>query len=246
MKSLYIANMRRLGKSVFYIIGLIIAFVATFIFTNETIGLGSHTSRMTAAGRTFFISVAIIAFFTIYSSLTICFEYTDGVFRNKLISGYSQKEIYFSGLFTQLSGVGIMWLVNILSGIIAGARPTAPKFISFIVMLIGFMSYATVIYSVSFRIRKPIISVIVSYLMINVCFNMILFGNYMLMITKGMAHKVVMILYNINVMGQWFTRADLYAESSNPGTIIQILLSLAVMITVIFLSTLKIDKRDII
>ena len=57
---------------------------------------------------------------------------------------------------------------------------------------------------------------------------------------------LVMILYNINVMGQWFTRADLYAESSNPGTIIQILLSLAVMITVIFLSTLKIDKRDII
>jgi hypothetical protein len=201
---------------------------------------------MTAAGRTFFISVAIIAFFTIYSSLTICFEYTDGVFRNKLISGYSQKEIYFSGLFTQLSGVGIMWLVNILSGIIAGARPTAPKFISFIVMLIGFMSYATVIYSVSFRIRKPIISVIVSYLMINVCFNMILFGNYMLMITKGMAHKVVMILYNINVMGQWFTRADMYAESANPGTSLQILLSLAVMITVIFLSTLKIDKRDII
>ena len=139
-----------------------------------------------------------------------------------------------------------MWLVNILSGIIAGARPTAPKFISFIVMLIGFMSYATVIYSISFRIRKPIISVIVSYLMINVCFNMILFGNYMLMITNGMAHKVVMILYNINVMGQWFTRADMYAESVNPGTSLQILLSLAVMITVIFFSTLKIDKRDII
>ena len=245
MKSLYITNMRRIGKSIFFIIGLILAFVCTFVFTNETIGLGSHTGRMSMIGRTFFISIAIIAFFTIYASLVTCFEYSDGVFRNKIISGYSQKQIYFSGLFAQLSGVGIMWLVNIISGIIAGARPTASDFVSFIVMLIGIVSYTTVIYSVSFRIRKPVVSVIVAYLLINVCFNMILFGNYMIMITKGVVNKVVILIYNINVMGQWFTRADMYAEDSNPGTIIQILLSLAVMILAVFVSTIKINKRDL-
>ena len=108
------------------------------------------------------------------------------------------------------------------------------------------MSYAAIVYSLSFRIRKTIVSIIISYLLINFCFNMILFENYMIMITKGIANKIVILLYNVNVMGQWFTRADMYAESVNPGTSLQILLSLAVMITVIFFSTLKIDKRDII
>lgn len=246
MKTLYIANMRRLGKSILFILGLIIAFAATFIFTNETIGLGSATARMTAAGRAFFISIAIIAFFTIYSSLTICFEYSDGVFRNKVISGYSQRQIYFSGLLTQLSALFIMWIVNIISGVIAGARPDGSMIVSLIVMLIGMMSYAAIVYSLSFRIRKTIVSIIISYLLINFCFNMILFGNYMIMITKGIANKIVILLYNVNVMGQWFTRADMFAEDANPGTIIQILLSLALLCLTIFVSNIKLDKRDII
>ena len=72
MKSLYITNMRRLGKSILYILGLLIAFGVTFAFTNESVGLGKLIVGIPIVERPLFISIAIIAFFTIYTPLVVC------------------------------------------------------------------------------------------------------------------------------------------------------------------------------
>lgn len=245
MKSLYLANFRRLSKSVFYILGLLIAFAATFLFTNETIQFEGLFSQMSPAGRTCFISICIIAFFTIYTPISICSEYSEGIIRNKIISGYSQKQIYFSGLFIQYKAVFIMWIANILGGVAGGARPSGSISGYMLILLIAMMSYTTLIYSISFKLQKPIRSVIASFLLINLCINAVLAGNFIIMISKGMALKIAAICYNINVMGQWMTKTGLTDPEADPGSIAQILISCAVIALSVLIGTAKLEKRDI-
>ena len=245
MKSLYLANLRRLSKSFFYILGLLIAFVATFLFTNETIGFGSYFSQMSPAGRTYFISICIIAFFTIYTPLSLCSEYSEGIFRNKIITGYSQKQVYYSGLFAQLKAVFVMWIVHLIGGIAGGARPSGTICGYMLILLVAMMSYTTLIYSIAFRLMKPIRSVVTSFLIINLCVNAVLMGNFIIMISEGFMLKVAAIFYNINVMGQWMTKTGFADDTADPGSIVQILISCAVIALSIFISTRKLEKRDI-
>ncbi|SEQ91133.1 hypothetical protein SAMN02910369_02672 [Lachnospiraceae bacterium NE2001] len=246
MKSLYITNMRRLGKSILYILGLLIAFGVTFAFTNETVGLGKIIVNMPIMVRPLFISIAIIAFFTIYTPLVVCSEYSEGIFRNKMISGFSQKQIYFSGLLSQLSAATIMWMTNVVAGVVAGAGLSGTLMINSVVLLVGMLGYTTLVYSIAFRLRKPVRTIIISYLLLNMCLNTVLAGNFIIMITEGIYNKIASLCYNINVMGQWCINTGYADPEADPGRMVQLLLTAVVIAVSIALSTMKLEKRDIV
>ena len=237
--------MRKLIKSKLYIAGLIIAIVVTFLFTNNGLNLGGVFERMTMTGRMFFISAAIVAFFTIYTPLFICEEYTEGSIKNKLIAGFTQKQIYGAGLLTQLSAAGIMWVLHFISGLFGGGRPNAEWFLEMLIFLLAIIGYVTVIYSLSFRLEKPIRSTIISFLLLNVNFNMITFGNLLIMISKGVALKIAAVIYNTSVLGQWFVHTGLSDEEANPGSVTQIIISVVIIALALLLGTSKINKRDL-
>ena len=245
MKNLYITNMRKLVKSKFYIAGLIIALVATFLFVADMLGFGGIFDSMTKAERMHFIGAAIVAFFTIYTPLFVCEEYTEGSIKNKIISGFTQKKIFLGGLLTQISALFIMWLVYIVSGIAAGARPGGNQIGSSIITLIAMFAYVTLIYSISFRLSKPIRSTILSFIILNVSFNMITFGNLMIMVFKGAALKIASVIYNICVLGQWFVYTGLGDPEANPGAVIQLLISIMIVTISVLAGLSKINTRDL-
>lgn len=246
MKGLIKANLRKLSKSVFYILGLIIAVVATYLFTNETIGLESHFSGMTPAGRMVFISIAIAFFFTIYTPLTTCSEYSEGIIRAKVVSGHTQKDIYFAGLITNIIAAFIMLIANVIGGVAAGARPTGKELIVGFVTFCAIVAFISFVYTLSFRLVKPVRSVIFSFLLINICFNMMLFGNFLIMISEGFINKLMIVLYNVNVIGQWFANSPFTGGEADPGKVVQLLISAAIIFISVLIGTSKINKRDIV
>jgi hypothetical protein len=93
--------------------------------------------------------------------------------------------------------------------------------------------------------EKPIRSTIIAFLLLNVNFNMITFGNLMIMISKGVALKIAAVIYNISVLGQWFVHTGLSDEEANPGSIIQIIISICIIALAFIFGTSNINKRDL-
>ena len=245
MKNLYITNMRKLVMSRLYIVGLMIAVAVTYIFTKNGFGLGGIFGDMTTTGRMFFISVAIVAYFTIYTPLFVCEEYTEGSIKNKLIAGFTQKQIFGAGILTQISAASGMWLLHIISGLIGGARPNGHCWMEMLIVLLAMISYVSVIYTLSFRMAKPIRSTIFSFLLLNVCFNMVTFGNLLIMISKGIALKIAAVVYNIGVLGQWFVHSGMADESADPGAVTQVIISVCIIVLSVLIGIAKLGKRDI-
>jgi hypothetical protein len=245
MKNIYKTNMRKLMKSKFYIAGLMIAVAVTFMFTGDMMGFGGIFDDMGATGRMHFIGAAIIAFFTIYTPLFVCEEYTEGSIKNKLIAGFTQKEIFGAGIMTQLSAMFIMWLVYLVAGFIGGARPSGHGIGVYVITLVAMTGYVALVYSVSFRLSKPVRSAIVSFIILNVCFNMVTFGNLLIMICEGTALKIAAVIYNISALGQWFVYTGLADDAANPGAVLQILVSLVIVILSVLFGISKLNTRDL-
>ena len=245
MKGLYKTNMRKLMKSKFYILGLIIAMVATFAFTKNMMNFTGIFESMGDTGRMHFISAAIVAFFTIYTPLFVCEEYSEGSIKNKIISGFTQKQIFIAGLLAQLSAVLIMWVIFFISGLAGGGRMTGYWMGSLLITLLAILGYTTLIYAIAFRLEKPIRSTIVAFVLLNLNFNMITFGNLLIMISKGVVLKIAAIVYNISVLGQWFVLTGLAEDTANPGPLCQILTAVIVLVVSIAYGTIKLNKRDL-
>ena len=245
MKNIYITNMRKLIMSKLYIAGLIIAVVVTYLFTNSGLRLGGIIDNMTPTGRMFFISAAIVAFFTIYTPLFVCEEYTEGSIKNKLIAGFTQKQIFGAGILTQISAAAVMWVLHIVSGIMGGARPDGQCCVEMLIVFLAMIGYVAVIYTLSFRMAKPIRSTIFSFLLLNVCFNMVTFGNLLIMISEGIALKIAAVVYNIGVLGQWFVYSGMADDSANPGAVVQVIISVCIIVLSVLVGISRLDKRDI-
>ena len=97
----------------------------------------------------------------------------------------------------------------------------------------------------SFRIKNLIGAVVAAMLVMNLCFNSVLFGNALLMYSKGMVQKVMSILYNISAFGQWFARTGFSDDIANPGAAVQILISCVIIMGMTILGIAGIDKRDV-
>ncbi len=245
MFNLYKANMARLFKKGFYIFGLVVALVVTYVFTSNTVEL-SFLAAASPVARMTFVSAAMVAFFTIFVPVFTNSEYTDGVIRNKMIAGRSQKEIYVSHLLTEFTAAVIMWVCYIVGGVIGGAKLDSNYIIANIVILIALFNYIATVLVVAFRLKKMVPVIILEAMIFNICFNSILMGNLVLMVTKDTTQKVMAWLYNISALGQWFTFTGFAAEEADPGVGAQILISFIIILLMTLVGTFRLNKRDLV
>ncbi|MCR5213319.1 MAG: hypothetical protein K6E10_02815 [Eubacterium sp.] len=244
MKNLYKAIMKRIITNPFFILGCIAAFAITLIISwnNSPVQLpisGNTNDKM------IFLSAAIVAFFTIFVPLLTNIEYSDGVIRNKLISGYTQVQVYISSLLGHMTAAFIMWAVYMLAGILAGADMTGKFIFSNIVILVAILNYVATMMILAFRLRKMIPLVIGVMLVFQLCFNLVTIGNLFISLSKGTLNKIIVLIYNIPALGQWFSNTSLGEEFNNPGRPIQLLISIAVIIICTFIGTFRLNKRDL-
>lgn len=245
MKNLYKSIMIRIFKNPFYIFGCMAAFAITFIvaWSNSPIQLpikGDTNEKM------IFVSAAMVAFFTIFVPLITNTEYSDGVIRNKLILGYTQEDIYKSSLLAHMTAAFVMWGVYMLAGIIAGAKVNSKFILSNIVILLAVLSYVSTMMILAFRLTKMIPLIIGAMFVFQLYFNFVIFGNLFISLSKGVLNKIIVIIYNIPALGQWFSNTYLGEEFNNPGRIIQLLISVLVIIVCTFIGTYKLNKRDLV
>lgn len=246
MLHLYKANVRRLLGNIYFIGGCLIALVVTYLFSAQIFTI-SFMNGMKSEGRMFFVSAAMVVFFTIIVPVFNNMEYGDGTIRNKVIAGYSQTQIYLSLLLAYLTMAVIMWACYLLAGIAGGARLTGYAIVSNLVILFAVANYIATMMVISFRIKNLIAAVIAAMLVMNVCFNAVLFGNALLMVTdgKGMLQYVMSLIYNISAFGQWFARTGFADDVANPGAPVQILISCIIVAGLTLLGVAGINKRDL-
>lgn len=246
MINLYKANMKRITGNFIFIGGCIIAFLATFVFTANLIGMKGRFEAFGPDRRMFFISIAMMIFFTIFVPLYTNLEYRYGVIRNKITAGFTQKEVYFSHLLGHLTALAIMMVSYILGGILGGARDFGKMAVLSIVIFFALCGYIATMMLISFRILKVVVLSIAAFLILEVIYTGTMVGNALLaFVLKGTAKQVGIIVYNMSVFGQWFTGTGLSDDFINPGRPQQIIISAVVILVMVFFATLGLDKRDL-
>ena len=250
MTNLYKANMKRITSNPVFIGGCIIAFLVTYVFSANFIGLNGSFEKMGPEGRMYFVNIAIMAFFTIFVPLFTNMEFRYGVIRNKLVAGYSQKQVYLSQILGHFTALAIMAAVYFLAGILGGARDMGKVFVPCVVYFISICGYIAVMMLISFRITKMVIISIMAFLVLNINYSGVMFGNFLTeFVFKGFAHKIAVIIYNFSPFGQWMTWFMKLAISpvdyNTPGTPAQILISVGITLIMMFLGTAGINKRNL-
>ena len=246
MINLYKANMKRITGNFIFIGGCIIAFLATFAFTANLMGMKGRFEEFGPDRRMFFISIAMMIFFTIFVPLYTNLEYRYGVIRNKIAAGFSQKQVYFSHLFGHLTALAIMMASYLLGGILGGARDFGKMAVLSTVLFFALCAYIGTMMLISFRILRVVVLSIVAFLVLEVIYTGTMVGNALLaFILKGTAKQIGVIVYNMTVFGQWFTGTGLADDYINPGRPQQIIISAVVILIMVFLGVLGLEKRDL-
>lgn len=246
MKNIYRANMYRILKNWIYILGCIIAIVATFVFTANTIGMSERFEKMGCDGRMIFISLAMMAYFTIFVPLNTNAEYRDGTIRNKLVAGLSQKEIYLGILFSHITSLAIMEACYFIAGIVGGAKISAELLTKNFIMFLSIAAYISVLEMIAMRVKKTVLVAIFAFLILNLTDTTVMIGNFLLaFVLKGNSFVIGRIIYNISTMGQWINMIGMADKRNNPGYGVLIIISLAIILISVLLGTLGINKRDL-
>ncbi len=245
MTRLYRANMVRFLKSIYFIGGCLIALTFTFAVTTNTICF-PFLEELDISRRMFFVTAAMVAFFTVFVPVFTNADYSDGVIRNKMIAGFTQKEILFSFYLSYASLAFIMWIFYLIGGILGGAEPFGAYLVPNLVFLVALLGFVAVILVLSFRLRKTVAAVIAAGLLFQTCFTMVMFGNLMLMLAEDKLGIFPALIYNVNVLGQWFSLSGFADEVSDPGAALQLLISLAVIAVMAFVGSFKLNSRDVV
>ncbi|MCR4690723.1 MAG: hypothetical protein K5739_05235 [Lachnospiraceae bacterium] len=244
MFNLYKANVKRSFLHIFYLLGLVIALIGTFA-SSKTV-LFPFLQNAQPHQKMFFVSAAMVAFYTIFTPVFTNIEYSDGVIRNKVIAGYRQTQIYFGYLFANMTSAVIMWGAYMVGGILGGARLSGKYVVYNAVILFAVLNYVSTMQLISFRLRKLIPLVITATLLFQACFTGVMMGNLMIMYAEGSSVLPCAILYNISALGQYFSMCGFADEAANPGAPIQILISLVVILLTSLVGTIKLNDRDLL
>lgn len=246
MINLYKANMKRITGNFIFIGGCIIAFLATFAFTANLMGMKGRFENFGPDRRMFFISIAMMVFFTIFVPLYTNLEYRYGVIRNKIAAGYSQSQVYFSHLLGHLTALAIMMASYLVGGILGGARDFGKMAVLNGVLFFALCGYVAAMMLISFRILKVVVLSIAAFLVLNVCYTGCMVGNALLsFVLKGTAKQIGVILYNMTAFGQWFSGTGLSDDFINPGRWQQLVISIVVTLVMVLLALIGLNKRDL-
>ncbi len=244
MLNIFKAVFVRIVKNIFYIAGLVIAAVVTYLFTGGTYTIGFLDGK-SANDIAVFVSGAMIFFLTIFVPILLGVEYSDGTFRNKLIAGHTQTDVYMGTLMGVTAATWIMVVVWLVSGIIGGVRPD----VRFTVHAIEILAFLTALNSflvmLGIRIKKQFTSSLTAIGILYLSFNGILFGNFLMMDATGAWLKISKILYNIPAMGQWFSSTCFYEDILEPSLAVKVMISLVIVAVTSFLGMFRLNGRDV-
>lgn len=238
MIALIKANMQRMIKHIFYIPALILAVAITFLAVYLR---GVDLDRIMVWHR--IVSLGIPAFFSVFIPLFLGVEYQSGTFRNKVISGHKQSEVYIADLISILIGVFIMEICWFMTGVVkilvSGFSINGEFLISSAALMLIFFAYASLITLFSLRIRNMIASTF---------FGIFAFmGSYFLGVTAFSVNmitglKLAAVIENILPIGQWF--GVMNADESLPMPV-RLIFSLAFLIIITVIGTYRINKRQL-
>ena len=244
MFDLYKANVVRMVKNIFFIGGCIIAFIVTFGVTRE----GSPVAILDTGsieGNMIFVSAAMIIYFTAFVPAFTNAEYSDGVIRNKMVAGKTQIEIYLSHLLAHFTGAAIMWLCYVIGGTLGGVN-IAESILPNTVILFAVCNYIATMMLVAFRVRKMVPAFIFTAIIFSLTYNAVLIGNFIIMISTEKMLPFTSMLYNISALGPWFVLSGYSDPEANPGIVVQLIISLAVIVLTTLAGTFRLNKRDIL
>lgn len=248
MINIYKANMHKLIKNVFFILGNIIAFAVTAATTSGNFTL-PFLAKYTVADRMFFVSAAMVVFFSVFSPFMVCPEYGDGVIRNRIIAGYKQVHDYAALILTMVSAVLIMSLFYILGGVagalISGNSISDLSWIAVITMIFATIGYSILVASLCYRAKNIIAGAFIGMGMLNLAFNFVMFGNALVAFSKGVVHAIALFIYNVNSLGQWFSNTPFIDDNVNPGNAVQMLLTAGIIVISVLIGTAKLERRDL-
>ncbi len=243
MSRLLKLNMARLARQLYFVAGCVLAFGMTLMFSIY----GSQTEGFRVKNindSMILISVALLVFFSTFSILFINVEYSDGVIRNKIIAGFSQKQVYVSHLLCQYAAVLIMILCWFAGGMAAGARLTS-ELVEYIFIFAAFsLSYVSILVLMGMRIQKKTRAGVFGIVLIYVLFNAMLVGNAIVAFTDGILHKIALVVYHLSPLGTWFSRSYVGREYRLP-LVSELLIHTAWIVLLYLLGTAKINKRSL-
>ena len=244
MNTLIKANITRMTKHIFFIPGLILALVITYLgmhvavtVRGTDIEVAQYWQKLAALG--------IPAFFSLFIPLFIGGEYKDGAIRNKAIAGHKQSSVYMAEFIAVASGVTLMWMCWILGGIsfilINGGSLTAAFFSDGIAILGCNLFYASIITAIAMRIRRTEIAAVLSILffMFSYFAGVTVFALNMI---KD-SNIALGIIENIFPLGQWF--GIMNCDECVP-TIVRIVIALAMTVIFTLIGNFRINKRELV
>lgn len=239
MTSLIRANMKRMMKHIFFIPGLILAMLITFIVLKIR---PVEFEMMKYWFRT--VGLGIPAFFSFFIPLFIGVEYKSGSFRNKVIAGHKQSEIIISLFASSFIGVTIMTLCWVLAGTVYLFTERYAPDKEFIVTSIGlwfaFLAYASIITLISLRLKNMVVSTVVciNYFMVSYFLGVTSFSINMLSESSiGTA-----LFENIFPLGQWFGIMNADDSFVMP---VRIIISVGLIVIAALIASFKINRREL-
>lgn len=246
MRKLIKGNVIRLFQNKLFLAGCGIAMFFTFLWCAGFVEIlpvlsGEPMERM------IFSSGAMLFFFAFFVPIYVGVEYTDGIIRNKIISGHKQKTILISDMITMFVGVVFMTICWFIGGVAAGgfesSRIAGFAFIS----IIYTCAHTAIITTLSFRSRKTVASICVSMVGFFLLFQMMLFGNLLVKVLglQAEARDFGLMIYNLNIVGQWFSHTYFSFGEVSTLPVIQILISVAIIFLAWIIGVIDLEKRDL-
>ena len=245
MINLYKASVVRLFKNIFFLGGLVIALVVSYLFASKTVSM-IFLDDKTATDTAKFVSVAMVLFFSMFVPVYLGSEYADGGFRNKVITGYTQTQVYIANFLALLTGSFVMTLVWLVSSVIGGMKLSLDVMGFTLMTVIYLGGLISVLVFVGMRSKKASTAAAIAIGLLFLSYNAIIFGNVILSFSKeGFALEVKKLLYCVTAFGQWFSSTCFYAPELDPGYLAKFIISLALTGVMLFVGTRGINKRDI-
>ncbi len=249
MINIFKANLHKLIKNIYFIGGCIIAFAVTYGFSSRTLQFGPFRN-LNSGEIMFFVSAAIVLFFSVFAPISVCSSYSDGYIRNRIIAGYTQKEDYLAHVLALETAVVIMHVFYLAGGIIGiiceGEPLSVIPVLPIILMLIAVFGYTALVASIAYRFKNMIAGVVAGMLIFNLAYSFVMFGNFLLMITADKpSFKIAAFVYNINVLGQWFANTPFIDDGVNAGAPMQFISSVAVIAFSLIVGCAGLEKRDL-
>ena len=253
MEKLVKANLLRLVKYGFFWFCMLVAVILTYVATDGSSLAMVQLHNLTPNECMLTVGGAVFGFLAIFLPVWQGAEFTGGVIRNKLIMGYSQKEIYLAHLITSVIIIAFTDLIWIVTGVSSGASVNAALTGSIAVILFSQLSFASLLTWVMMRSRNMILTAMLGVMFFYVSFFAGLITNALSAYQGDMiVGKTAVFLENVNPVGQWFTQSllcnDRFADAETGfisyGVPVQILLAVAVIALSTVLGLMKINEKD--